>query len=1079
MMKTNHQQFCAALFIMVVLALPTTSNVFATESFSDNFNDGVLNPTWHVQQNGCNITETGGQLRIQGTTVQSGWGNGNGIYTDNDFPGGDFDVSVDFSVPQFSGSGTRLIYLQASCSSETVGIFYSVDNSYCVQAWNPPQFSGWLAPFGDENSAFHRMRLVYDFDQKILTGYVDNYFVGSLSTLMSGNVGFTIQAATETSGMVIDTRFDNFNVVLNEPTTLVLIGTGTSTWVYPLATYYHDARTQTIYLASEIGDSYNITALALYVTQVPGQTMNNFTIRMKHTDLSVYGGSPNWESSGWTTVYQTNKNITTTGWVQFDFTTPFEYNGTQNLMVDISFNNSSYTTDGQCRYSTPGGTRTIYYRTDSGYGDPLAWSGTTPTPNATNNVPNLKLIVESLTRVIRPVFTPDGGTYNSEQNVVITCATDGATIHYTTNGIDPTESDPTIISGSSILIDHSLTLKARAWKSGLDPSNIKSANYQLVVTTPVFAPDGGFYQSEQDVVITCMTSGATIHYTTNGIDPTESDPTIASGGSVLVSVDPSTTLKARAWKAGLEPSSIKEAIYLYNPINNYSMEGNFIYQDPLGYIAEYWTGWEEGYNGYFSEDTYYAHDGSKSHKISWSNYGYSEFGPDGIYQQISSLQPGQAYLVSVWFKYLFQSFGMMWGEGDITFSVGTDPNGGTDPDVVTNWTSVSDSAWGGYYEGPWLNVVTFFSATGSTTTLFIKASGSGNAEQEDPYCPEPPCPQMPAPWDAYCYIDDVVIHQIEIDPASSTVEATSPVPANGARYSEVTITVLDPYGNPIEGVPPSEIDVNCSGSGNIILGPDGPTNVNGQTTAKIASFVAEIKTVSATVLGTVLSDTATVHFCESRHMKFRASDGAVEDYFGYSVAIDGNTALVGAYGDDDKGDASGSAYIFRFNGSTWVEEAKLLASDGAAYDYFGYSVAIDGNTALVGAIYGGSDSGSAYIFRFNGSSWVEEAKLLAPDGAAYDYFGRSVAIDGNTALVGAYGDDDKGNDSGSAYVFPTTIPGDLDGDGLVNFFDYSILAEQWLDLPGQPSADVAPCGGDCEVNFQDLEVLCSYWLEGI
>jgi hypothetical protein len=200
------------------------------------------------------------------------------------------------------------------------------------------------------------------------------------------------------------------------------------------------------------------------------------------------------------------------------------------------------------------------------------------------------------------------------------------------------------------------------------------------------------------------------------------------------------------------------------------------------------------------------------------------------------------------------------------------------------------------------------------------------------------------------------------------------------------------------------------------------------------------------------------------------------------VAIDGNTALIGAYGDDDNGDYSGSAYIFRFNGSTWVQEAKLLASDGAAYDYFGYSVAIYGNTALVGAESdddNGSSSGSAYIFRFNGSTWVEKPKLLAPDGAAWDDFGHSVAIDGNTALVGAYGDDDKGDSSGSAYVFPATVPGDIDGDGLVNFFDYSILAEQWLDLPGQPSADIAPCGGDCEVNFQDLEVLCSHWLEQI
>lgn len=337
----------------------------------------------------------------------------------------------------------------------------------------------------------------------------------------------------------------------------VIIGTETSGWC---GLFNYNARWQTIYLANEIGAPYRITALALYVSDIPSQTMNNFTIRMKHTGLSVYPGSPNWESSDWTTVYQANQTITTTGWVQFNFTTPFDYGDSQNLMVDLSVSNSSY--DSGCyRVSTPGGNRTIYYYTYSGYGDPLTWSDRTPIPYVTIGILNIKLIVEPSTKVVRPVFNPGEGSYLSEQNVVITCPTSGATIHYTTNGLDPTESDPVIASGSSVLIDRSLTLKAKAWKDGLDPSNVKSADYQLIVATPVFTPDGGVYPSEQDVVITCSTAGATIHYTTDGNDPTESDPTIASGDSVLVSVDPPTILKAKAWKTDLEPSSIKEATY--------------------------------------------------------------------------------------------------------------------------------------------------------------------------------------------------------------------------------------------------------------------------------------------------------------------------------------------------------------------------------------------------------------------------------------------------------------------------------------------------------------------------------------
>lgn len=154
--------------------------------------------------------------------------------------------------------------------------------------------------------------------------------------------------------------------------------------------------------------------------------------------------------------------------------------------------------------------------------------------------------------------------------------------------------------------------------------------------------------------------------------------------------------------------------------------------------------------------------------------------------------------------------------------------------------------------------------------------------------------------------------------------------------------------------------------------------------------------------------------------KLLAADGAFADWFGYSVAIDGDTALVGAHQDDDNGPHSGSAYVFHWNGSAWVQQAKLLPLDGAAIDNFGISVAIDGDTALVGAFLDDDNSqasGSAYVFHWNGSAWVQQAKLTAGDGAFADLFGYSVAIEGDTALVGAWADDDHGSNSGSAYVF--------------------------------------------------------------
>ena len=98
-----------------------------------------------------------------------------------------------------------------------------------------------------------------------------------------------------------------------------------------------------------------------------------------------------WESEGWTVVYQGDVEITSTGWVAFDFQTPFDYNGTDNLLVDFSFNNDHWTSDGYCGCSETGAARGIVFRTDSGYGDPLTWSGTSPSPEGSTRVPNIRL----------------------------------------------------------------------------------------------------------------------------------------------------------------------------------------------------------------------------------------------------------------------------------------------------------------------------------------------------------------------------------------------------------------------------------------------------------------------------------------------------------------------------------------------------------------------------------------------------------------------------------------------------------------------------------------------------------------
>ena len=164
----------------------------------------------------------------------------------------------------------------------------------------------------------------------------------------------------------------------------------------------------------------------------------------------------------------------------------------------------------------------------------------------------------------------------------------------------------------------------------------------------------------------------------------------------------------------------------------------------------------------------------------------------------------------------------------------------------------------------------------------------------------------------------------------------------------------------------------------------------------------------------------------TQQAKLLPSDGAPADHFGRSVAIFGDTALIGAYQDDDNGVDSGSAYVFLRAEGVWAQQAKLVPADGAPSDEFGLTVALDGDTALIGAHWdddNGADSGSAYVFTGAGESWMQQTKLLPADGAPSSQFGLRVALDGDTAVIGAYRDDDNGVDSGAAYVF--TRAGDV------------------------------------------------------
>jgi len=214
----------------------------------------------------------------------------------------------------------------------------------------------------------------------------------------------------------------------------------------------------------------------------------------------------------------------------------------------------------------------------------------------------------------------------------------------------------------------------------------------------------------------------------------------------------------------------------------------------------------------------------------------------------------------------------------------------------------------------------------------------------------------------------------------------------------------------------------------------------------------------------------------AQQAQLTAADGAAEDHFGYAVAVSGDTVVVGAEGDDvGANSGQGSVYVFVrsivLGSVVWDYLAQLTADDGASADWFGASVAISGDTIVVGALgddVGATvDQGSAYVFKRSGMTWTQRAKLTAADGAYGDRFGQAVAISGDTIVVGAHGDDVGDNvDQGSAYIFTgsgatwreaaqLTATGGASGDS------FGISVAIWRDtvVVGAPGDDV---GGDAQ-----------------
>ncbi len=191
----------------------------------------------------------------------------------------------------------------------------------------------------------------------------------------------------------------------------VIAGTATNLWEYPLAALFHDARTQVIYLPEDLGSAGKINALSLQVATSPGQVLSNWTIRLKHSPLTHYTLAA-WDSESWTTAYQNDEPIQSSGWVTFLFSEPFDYDGASSILVDFSFNNSTYSVNGFCRSTITTQRRSLVFQTDSAFGNPLDWSGTkNPPPSMLERIPNTRFLIE------KPVATVPSGLVEIKDGV--------------------------------------------------------------------------------------------------------------------------------------------------------------------------------------------------------------------------------------------------------------------------------------------------------------------------------------------------------------------------------------------------------------------------------------------------------------------------------------------------------------------------------------------------------------------------------------------------------------------------------------------------------------------------------------
>jgi hypothetical protein len=234
-------------------------------------------------------------------------------------------------------------------------------------------------------------------------GPVDHFGWNAVASPQSLDQPFPV---TVTAQDIFDNAVTNFNGVVSLSGRIefpdTTLGAGTESWDFPLGGFFPESRIQVIYPASEVGSARRITSIAVDVSSPRTVPATRFTIRMKHSSLRSYSAVPAWERTGWTTVYQKNQSVNERGWLVFELTTPFDYDGTSSLMIDFSYKGTGFSFGGQSRYSVTSEPRSISYQSFGDFGDPLTWTGSrSPLPDVVSQAPNILLTAENPVAITR------------------------------------------------------------------------------------------------------------------------------------------------------------------------------------------------------------------------------------------------------------------------------------------------------------------------------------------------------------------------------------------------------------------------------------------------------------------------------------------------------------------------------------------------------------------------------------------------------------------------------------------------------------------------------------------------------